>query len=328
MKNHIPLFYDILTLVKKALAFQRSKFTVKKKWLLPIFASFMIFTGVGVHNAEAATTTELTNTAKEYIGIPYKYGGTNINTGIDCSAYTQMVFSKLGISLDRTSKAQYQQGTSISKGNLKTGDLVFFNTSGEGISHVGIYLGNGDFISATTSSGVAIAKLNDSSYWEPRYVGAKRVANFTAGEVKDAAIDFSIYASRGEVALQLAEALQLDTSNTDSSFPDVKPSSKYAGAVMALNKLGVFNGDSNGKFNPGSPLTRAQLAKVLVEAFDLRLQGQAEKFTDVPSSHWASNYVAILSSNKITAGKGDGTFGVSDKVTLKHLNIFIDRLTK
>ena len=328
MKNYTPFFYDILTLVKKLLVLKRSTFTVNKKWLLPIFASFMIFTGVGVHNAEAATTTELTNTAKEYIGIPYKYGGTDIKTGIDCSAYTQMVFSKLGISLDRTSKAQYQQGTSITKGSLKAGDLVFFNTSGEGISHVGIYLENGDFISATTSSGVSIANLNDSSYWGPRYVGAKRVANFTAEEVKNAEIDFSIYASRGEVALQLAEALQLDTSNTDSSFPDVKPSSKYAGAAVALNKLGVFNGDSNGKFNPGSPLTRAQLAKVLVEAFDLRLQGQAEQFTDVSSSHWASNYVAILSANKITTGKADGTFGINDNVTLKHLNVFTDRLTK
>lgn len=302
---------------------------MKKRWLLPIFASFIIFTGIGVNDAEAATSTELTNTAKQYIGTPYKYGGTDINTGIDCSAFTQYIFSKFGITLNRTSTAQYQQGTSVSKDNLKEGDLVFFNTSGAGISHVGIYIENGEFISATTSSGVKTDKINDPYYWGSRYVGAKRVANFTADEeVKDAAIDFSIYASRGEVALQLAEALGLDTSNTNSSFPDVKSSSKYAGAVVALNKLGVFNGDTNGKFNPGSPITRAQLAKVLVEAFDLSLQGNAAKFTDVSSSHWASNYVAILSSNKITTGKTDGTFGINDKVTLKHLNVFLDRLTK
>lgn len=302
---------------------------MKKKWLLPVFASFMIFTGIGVNDAEAATITELTNTAKSYIGTPYKYGGTNINTGIDCSAYTQIVFSKFGISLNRTSKAQYQQGTSVAKSNLKEGDLVFFNTSGAGVSHVGVYIGNNKFVSSTTSSGVVEDNINDPYYWGSRYIGAKRVANFTdKEEVKDAAIDFSIYASRGEVALQLAEALNLDTSNTNSSFPDVKASSKYAGAVVALNKLGVFNGDGNGKFNPGSPITRAQLAKVLVEAFDLRLQGQAKKFTDVPSSHWASNYVAILSSNKITTGKVDGTFGINDKVTLKHLHVFLDRLTK
>lgn len=302
---------------------------MKKRWLIPIFASFMIFTGVGVNDAEAATKTELTSIAKSYIGTPYKYGGTNIKTGIDCSAYTQIVFSKLGISLDRTTKAQYQQGTSVSKNNLQEGDLVFFNTTGAGISHVGIYIGSGKFISSTTSSGVVEDNINDPYYWGSRYIGAKRVANFNSDEeVKDAGIDFSIYASRGEVALQLAKALGVDTSNTNSSFPDVKPSSKYAGAVAALNKLGVFTGDKNGKFNPGSPITRAQLAKVLVEAFDLRLQGNAKRFTDVPSSHWASNYIAILSSNKITTGKADGTFGVNDKVTLKHLNVFLDRLTK
>ncbi|MFJ7953359.1 NlpC/P60 family protein [Lysinibacillus sp. NPDC096418] len=304
---------------------------MKKKFLLPVFASFVIFTGVGVNNAEAATITEVTNTAKSFIGTPYKYGGTDISTGIDCSAYTQIVFSKLGISLNRTTGTQYQQGTAVSKDNLKEGDLVFFNTTGAGVSHVGVYIGSGKFISSTTSAGVVEDNINDPYYWGSRYIGAKRVANFTEEdieEVKDAGIDFRIYASRGEVALQLAKALGVDTSNTNSPFPDVKPSSKYAGAVVALNKLGVFNGDQNGKFNPGSPLTRAQLAKVLVEAFDLRLQGKAATFKDVPSSHWASNYIAILSSNKITTGKEDGTFGVNDKVTLKHLNVFLDRLTK
>lgn len=304
---------------------------MKKKWLLPIFASFSLFTGIGINDAKAATITDLSNIAKSYIGIPYKYGGTDIKTGVDCSAYTQIVFAKLGISLERTSKAQYQQGSSISKNNLQTGDLVFFNTSGDGVSHVGIYIGDSNFISATTSSGVKIDKINDPYYWGSRYIGAKRIANFSEneiGEVKNAEIDFSIYASRGEVALRLAEILHLDTSNTNSGFPDVKPSSKYAGAAGALKKIGVFTGDENGKFNPSSSITRGQLSKVLVEAFKLKQQGNAQKFSDVLSTHWASNYVAILSSNKITVGKGDGTFGVNDNVTLVQLDTFIQRLTK
>ena len=302
---------------------------MKKRWLIPIFASFMIFTGVGGHDAEAATIIELTNTAKSYIGTPYKYGGTNIQTGVDCSAYTQIVFSKFDVSLNRTAKAQYQQGTAVSKANLKEGDLVFFNTTGSGISHVGVYVGSGKFISSTTSSGVREDSINDPYYWGSRYVGAKRVANFTSDEeVKDAEIDYSIYASRGEVALQLTKALGLDTSDTNSTFPDVKPTSKYAGAVVALKKLGVFTGDQDGKFNPSSPITRAQLAKVLVEAYDLTLKGSAATFKDVPSTHWASQYIAILSSNKITTGKADGTFGVNDKLTLNHLKIFLDRLSK
>lgn len=302
---------------------------MKKRWLIPIFASFMIFTGVGAHDAEAATITELTNTAKSYIGTPYKYGGTNIQTGVDCSGYTQIVFSKFGISLNRTAKDQYQQGTAVSKANLKEGDLVFFNTTGAGVSHVGVYVGNQKFVSSTTSSGVKEDSINDPYYWGSRYVGAKRVANFTSDEeVKDAVMDYSIYASRGEVALQLTEALGLDTSDTNSTFPDVKPNSKYAGAVVALKKLGVFTGDQDGKFNPSSPITRAQLAKVLVEAYDLTLIGKAATFKDVPSTHWAKNYIDILSANKITTGKADGTFGVNDNLTLNHLQIFLDRSSK
>lgn len=306
---------------------------MRKRWLLPIFASFMIITGIGANDAEAATISDITNTAKDYIGAPYKFGGTDINTGVDCSSYTQFVFSKLGISLDRTSRAQYQQGSTVSKNNLEAGDLVFFNTSGSGISHVGIYIGNGDFISATPSSGVRIDKLEDPYYWGSRYIGAKRVANFTTtatakGEVKDAGIDFSVYASRGEVALQLAETLELDTSDTNSPFSDMKSSSKYAGAATALEKEGIFSGDEKGKFNAGSPITRGQLAKVLVKAFDVKKQDNAEMFSDVPTSHWAYEYILTLSSNKITLGKGDGSFGVNDKVTLEHLEVFLERLTK
>ncbi len=289
----------------------------------------MFFTGIGIHDAQAATYTDITNTAKAYIGAPYKYGGTDIKTGVDCSAYTQLVFSKLGISLERTSNAQYQQGTSIAKDNLKTGDLVFFNTSGSGVSHVGIYIGDSNFISATTSSGVKMDKINDPYYWGSRYVGAKRVASFSDyGEVKDAEIDFTIYSSRGEVALKIAKKLQLDTSQTNSSFPDVKPGSKYAGAAEALKKIGVFTGDENGKFNPGSPITRGQLSKVLVEAFHLKQQGATENFVDVPGAHWANSYVSILASNKITVGKGDNLFGVNDYVTIEHLDAFIQRLTQ
>lgn len=303
---------------------------MKKRWLLPIFASFVIATGIGANNvAEAATVEELKQTATQYIGAPYKYGGTNISSGIDCSGYTRYVFSKLGIELDRSSKGQYGQGTAVSKKDLQPGDLVFFNTSGKGVSHVGIYLGDNQFISATTSQGVKIDNLNDPYYWGSRYIGAKRVASFTAEEVqevKEVAIDFSVFTSRGEVALRLADALNLDTSDTVSPFIDVKPDSKYAGATTALQKLDIFTGDDNGKFNPGSPITRGQLAKVLVVAYDLELQGEPVTFTDVPEDHWAYEYIAILASNGIASGQANGDFGVEDYATLEHLDTFLERI--
>src|SRR5690606_1980132 len=111
----------------------------------------------------------------------------------------------------------------------------------------------------------------------------------------------------------------------NSPFHDVKSNSKYAGAVTALNKIGAFNGDEKGNFRPNSPITRGQLSYVLSGAFDLELKDGAEQFTDVPKNHWAYEGVSILSSNRLTYGKGDGTFAVNDYVTHKHITAFINR---
>lgn len=112
-------------------------------------------------------------TAKQYLGVPYLWGGTTPN-GFDCSGYTQYVFRAHGITLPRSSSQQYTVGTYVSKGNLKPGDLVFFDVEGNGISHVGIYVGNNQFIHCSTSKGVVITSLS-STYWAPRYYGARRV---------------------------------------------------------------------------------------------------------------------------------------------------------
>lgn len=122
---------------------------------------------------ENSTGAKIVADAKKYLGVPYVWGGTT-PSGFDCSGLTFYVMRENGISIPRTSETQYNAGTYVSRSNLQPGDLVFFeNTYREGISHVGIYVGNGQFIHAA-SSGVIISNLS-SSYYDSRYYGARRV---------------------------------------------------------------------------------------------------------------------------------------------------------
>ena len=124
-----------------------------------------------------ATPNRLARVVEGYLGIPYKWGGTT-RAGMDCSAFTRAIFRETyGVELPRTSKQMYGVGRAITqKQDLKPGDLVFFkNTySGPGVSHVGIYLGEGRFAHASSSKGGTITPL-DNPYFHPRYIGARRV---------------------------------------------------------------------------------------------------------------------------------------------------------
>jgi cell wall-associated NlpC family hydrolase len=111
---------------------------------------------------------------RSYLGTPYRWGG-NSRYGIDCSGFTQAVYREQGIYIPRVSRQQFQIGKPIASENLQFGDLVFFNKYGYGtISHVGIYIGNGQFVHATTREGVAVSSFN-KRYYRIRYVGAKRL---------------------------------------------------------------------------------------------------------------------------------------------------------
>lgn len=84
------------------------------------------------------------------------------------------MFDKLGVDLPHSSKGQAQLGTTVEKNDLRPGDLVFFNTDGKGISHVGVYVGDGKFYHSATNEGVVITKMTDS-YYAKRYVTARRI---------------------------------------------------------------------------------------------------------------------------------------------------------
>lgn len=122
----------------------------------------------------AFADSKLDETVKPLLGINYKTAGTTLN-GFDCSGFTQYVFKKLGINLNRSSRDQAKQGKKVSRDNLRAGDLVFFNTNGKSISHVGIYVGDGKFVhSPSTGKSVSFANLDDR-YYAQRYVTARRV---------------------------------------------------------------------------------------------------------------------------------------------------------
>jgi cell wall-associated NlpC family hydrolase len=117
----------------------------------------------------------IAQSALRFIGVPYVFGGTSTG-GFDCSGYTQHVFAMMGLHIPRTADAQYYAGSRVTKSNMVPGDLVFFQTYEPGPSHVGIYLGNGRFVHASSSHGVMVSSLSDS-YWSVRYLGAKRLAS-------------------------------------------------------------------------------------------------------------------------------------------------------
>ncbi len=123
-------------------------------------------------------TSELVMQAMGLIGVPYKYGGSQPETGMDCSGFVSYVFHQaLNVNLPHNANAISRMGNTIKENELRPGDLVFFNTMRRAFSHVGIYIGNNQFIHApsTSSGAIQISDLRDT-YWARRFEGARRLA--------------------------------------------------------------------------------------------------------------------------------------------------------
>jgi cell wall-associated NlpC family hydrolase len=154
--------------------------------LLPSLSSFnpvgdlgLRFDSLGasaLYQRAQSSVQDAVDQAMVMLGIPYRLGGAKPEAGFDCSGFVAHVFNEgVGLILPRTSRELSKAGDTVDRNHLKPGDLVFFNTMRRAFSHVGIYLGNGQFIHAPRSGArVRVEDLSDS-YWKKRYNGARRV---------------------------------------------------------------------------------------------------------------------------------------------------------
>ncbi|MBE2926252.1 S-layer homology domain-containing protein [Anoxybacillus flavithermus] len=286
--------------------------------------------------------------AKKYVGVPYQFGGSS-EKGFDCSGFTRHVMSRLGVTLARTTAEQYKQGSEVKKEDLRVGDLVFFETYKKGPSHAGVYIGDNQFIHASSSKGITVTSLDDS-YYKKRYIGARRVLAYVqaAGQFQDVGNDFWAskeiealgkkemvlgYAksyfkpnevmTRAEAAGLLATYFKLNMNDRKETFTDI-PSDHWAvGAINALVKERIVDKQMTA-FQPDEPITREQLAMWFAEAWKLK-RGADVPFTDVKETDAAYDAIEKLVASGIANGYEDGTFRPKETVTRAQFAVFFYR---
>ncbi len=128
---------------------------------------------LGITFLTTSQGAQIVATGKKYLGVPYVFGGTTPK-GFDCSGFLQYVFMQNGYNIPRLADEQYKLGKSAQTSQLEPGDLVFFSTYEPGASHCGIYVGEGNFMHASSSKGIRVDSLSND-YWRPRYLGGRKI---------------------------------------------------------------------------------------------------------------------------------------------------------
>jgi|WetSurMetagenome_2_1015567.scaffolds.fasta_scaffold129611_2 cell wall-associated NlpC family hydrolase len=156
--------------------------TLNKVTYMSAAASNPANTEEAVNPESLPTRIRLVQAGFEMLGMRYRFGGSGTN-GIDCSGLVKNLFSKFDIDLPRSSKEQYKQGEKISnKDDLQVGDLVFFSSGGTQPTHVGIYIGNNQFIHAARKAKQVVVSDISKLWYTMRYLGARRIAGLWGDE--------------------------------------------------------------------------------------------------------------------------------------------------
>lgn len=138
-----------------------------------------------VHQNVSNKASELVIDAMGFLGVPYKRGGNNAETGFDCSGFVRAIYEQsVGLLLPRKAEQQAAATQRIDKSELQPGDLVFFNTLRRAFSHVGIYVGDGKFIHSPRAGAEVRVESMGGSYWQSRFDGARRVQNGSPQEAQ------------------------------------------------------------------------------------------------------------------------------------------------
>ncbi len=129
-----------------------------------------------VGQTTATKASELVVNALGFLGVPYRRGGTSADTGFDCSGFVRTVYQEsVGLVLPRVAAQQAASTEKVARNDLKPGDLVFFNTMRRTFSHVGIYIGDGNFVHSPKPGAEVRVESLSVAYWKRRFTGARRV---------------------------------------------------------------------------------------------------------------------------------------------------------
>jgi len=184
-----------------------------------------------------SSDSALEKVAFNYLSIPYRFGG-NSRRGIDCSAFVQQVFREMDVQLPRSAREQFRVGAEIERDQMQKGDLLFFRTYARFPSHVGIYLGEGKMIHASSRSRRVVVTSIDHPYYRKRFIGAKRIS-LLDGEGAPASPDQDVAtANNGEVE-DVAPPVEVAEATTDSGIVQPVAGDTFNAATVAAEPVAI-----------------------------------------------------------------------------------------